>query len=165
VSNNAWEGQIRHEPDTPTGISAAIGAGVVVVAAFLSAAVPPSAGDVRLGVLALALAGFAALTVDPRAVAAVDVLAFLVFDGFLVNQLGELSWHGQADQTRLVILAGAGTAGVAVGAAYRGVRRRRVWRRRSEWVAAQVADAAASRDEQRAHTEAMVWTKEEARRA
>jgi hypothetical protein len=108
VSNNAWEGQIRHEPDTPTGISAAIGAGMLVVAAFLSAALPPSAGDVRLGVLALALAGFAALTVDPRAVAAVGVLAFLVLDGFLVNQLGELSWHGQADQTRLLILAGAG---------------------------------------------------------
>jgi hypothetical protein len=111
------------------------------------------------------LAGFAALTVDPRAVAAVGVLAFLVFDGFLVNQLGELSWHGQADQTRLLILAGAGTAGVAVGTAYRGVRRLRVWRRRSEWVAAQVADAAASRDKQRARAEAMVWTKEEARRA
>ena len=127
------------EPEVPTGINVAVGAAVVVVSAFVSAAVPASAGPARFGVLAAALAGFAALTVDPRAVAAVGVLAFLVFNGFLVNQLGELSWHGSADTLRLSALAAAGVGGLAGGSAYRAVRRLRAWRQESKRAAAEAS--------------------------
>jgi hypothetical protein len=127
----------EHNP--PTGIAVTLGSAVIVASAFVSAAVPASAGAVRLGPVALALAGFAALTINPTAVAAVGGLGFLVFDGFLVNQVGELSWHGPADVRRLMVLAAAGVLGLGAGTAYRAVRRLGAWRRRSAWIAAQVA--------------------------
>jgi hypothetical protein len=126
----------EHNP--PTGIAVALGSAVIVLSAFVSAAVPASAGSVRLGPVAVALAGFAALTVNAAAVAAVGGLGFLVFDGFLVNQVGELSWHGPADVRRLMVLAVAGVLGLGAGTAYRAVRRVNAWRRQSEWIAAQV---------------------------
>src|SRR2546429_604685 len=76
-------GEASREPDTPTGISIGLGCVVVVAAALVAALVPASAGGVRLGVLAVALAGFAAVAVDPSAAAFVTVTGFLVFDGFL----------------------------------------------------------------------------------
>src|SRR5690349_2255382 len=75
----------------PTGFAIAGGSIVVVVAACAAALIPAAAGAVRLGIVAAGLGLFAAVTVDPAAVAAVGVAAFLVFNGFLVNQLGELS--------------------------------------------------------------------------
>lgn len=151
----------EHNP--PTGIAVAMGSAVIVVSAFVSAAVPASVGVVRLGPVAVALAGFAALTVNPTATAAVGGLGFLVFDGFLVNQLGELSWHGPADARRLVVLAVAGVLGIGAGTAYRAVRRVNAWRRRSEWIAAQVAAQVPVRAP--ARVAAKVFEKEEARRA
>lgn len=161
------------ERNPPTGIAIALGAAVIVVSAFVSAAVPESAGAVRIGLVALALAGFAALTVNPTAVAAAGGLGFLVFDGFLVNQLGDLSWHGPADVGRLMVLAAAGVLGIGAGTAYRAVRRMNSWRRRSRWIAAQVAaeeaapasDAAAPTAKWPALNRAVEWKKEEARRA
>jgi hypothetical protein len=73
----------------------------------------------------VALAGFAALAVDLVATAGVTGLAALIFNGFLVNQLGELSWHGVADARRLVVLVVAAAIGFAAGAGYRTVRRAR----------------------------------------
>jgi H+/gluconate symporter-like permease len=153
----------EHNP--PTGIAVALGSAVIVVSAFVSAAVPASVGTVRLGPVAVALAGFAALTVNPAAVAAVGGLGFLVFDGFLVNQLGELSWHGPADVRRLMVLAAAGVLGIGTGTAYRAVRRMRAWRRRSEWIGDQVRDVAQPRDASPLFDGVLEWKKEEARRA
>jgi hypothetical protein len=116
------------ERNGPTGIAVTMGSAVVVVSAFVSAAVPASAGALRLGLVAVSLAGCAALTINPVAVAAVGVLAFLVFDGFLVNQFGELSWQGAADARRLVVLATAGVLGLVAGMAYRAVCCLRAWR-------------------------------------
>ena len=45
---------------------------------------------------------------------AIAGIGFLVFDGFLVNQLGELSWHGWADATRVVTLGAADMISVVV---------------------------------------------------
>jgi hypothetical protein len=73
----------------PVGIVIASGAALVTAAAFVAAAIPATAPAIRLGVLAMALAGYAAWTVDPRAVAAVTGLAALVCNGFL------LAWHGR----------------------------------------------------------------------
>ena len=142
------EGQsgLWHAPPGPspwrnpsTGVAIGLGSAVVVVSAFVSAAVPASDGAARLGVVGAGLAGFAALTINPVAVAAVAGLGFLVFDGFLVNHLGALSWHGAADGTRLMVLAAAGVLGLGAGVAYRAVHRINSWRRRSEWIAARVA--------------------------
>jgi hypothetical protein len=65
------------------------------------------------------------------------VVAFLVFDGFLVNQLGELSWHGAADDQRLFVFILVSISGMLVGVAYRAVREWAVWRRRTRWLAVQ----------------------------
>jgi K+-transporting ATPase KdpF subunit len=100
----------------PTGVAVAVGAVAVVVAAVAAAFVPVSAGGVRLGLMAAALAGFALATVDLRAAAAVTALGYLVFDGFLVNRMGDLTWTGTPDVRRMEILAGAATVGLLVGA-------------------------------------------------
>jgi hypothetical protein len=165
------------ENNPPTGIAVALGSAVIVVAAFVSAAVPASLGVVRLVPVAVPLAGLAALTVNPRVVAAVGGLGFLVFDGFLVNQLGELSWRGAPDVRRLMVLAAAGVLGLGAGTAYRAVHRLGAWRRRSKWVAAQVAaqgtaqgtaqvpDTAAATAKKPALNAELEWKKEEARGA
>jgi MFS family permease len=131
---------------TPVGIAIAGGAVLVVVAAFVSAAIPAAASGVRLGVFAAALAGFAALAVDLVAVAAVTGLAALVFNGFLVNQLGELSWHGAADAGRLAVLGVAAAVGLVAGAGYRAVRRALLWRVRHRQVAQWVAETQVEMD-------------------
>jgi len=112
----------------------------VVVSAFVSAAVPAPDGDVRLGVVALALGMFAALTVNAAAVAGVAVLASLVFDGFLVNQFGVLAWHGAADGRRLGVLGVAALLGFVVGALWRRLRTWRLWYGRSAWLVEQARD-------------------------
>jgi K+-transporting ATPase KdpF subunit len=121
-------GRPEHGPDVPAGISVGVGAVVVVAAAMVAAAIPPSAAGPRLGLPAAALAAFAAVTADWRAAVPVTVLGYLVFDGFLVNRLGELAWHGAPDARRFAVFAGAALAGLAVGAARSaGGLRRREW--------------------------------------
>jgi hypothetical protein len=113
------------EPDAPTGINVGVGSAVVIVAALVAGALPGPDGGLRLGLLACALAGIAVATVDLAAVAFVTVLSCLVFDGFLVNDRGQLSWHGSPDIWRYAVLVGAALAGLAAGAAYRWVVRQR----------------------------------------
>jgi hypothetical protein len=111
--------------DTLVGINVALGSAVVVAAAFVSSIVPASASGVRLVPVALALAGFAAVAVDVTAAAAVTVLAYLVLDGFLVNELGELTWRGAGDVWRFLALVAAAVFGLGIGALHRWVRQRR----------------------------------------
>jgi hypothetical protein len=113
------------EYDTPLGISVGLGSVVAVVAALASAGFPASASGVRLGLFALALAGFAALTVDVTAAAVVTVIGYLVFDGFLVNALGELTWRGAPDVRRFLILVAAAVVGLGVGMLRRWIRQLR----------------------------------------
>ena len=124
-------------PRTPVGINIGVGAVVVVAAALVAAAVPESAPAVRFAVVAVAVGGLAAVTVDQVAVAFVAGLAFLVANGFLVNRLGELSWHGGADIARLGAVVMVSALGLAVGEAYLLLRRFRAWRQWARWLESQ----------------------------
>ena len=91
---SSWAAQA--EDRCPTGITIGIGAAAMVVTAFVAAAFPPAPGP-RLALLVVAVAAFAAVSGDGRAVVAVAVLAWPIGNGFLVNRYGELSWHGRLD--------------------------------------------------------------------
>jgi hypothetical protein len=43
----------------------------------------------------------------------------LVVNGFLIDRLGELSWHGSSDLYRMLLLLVCGAFGLAVGEVYR----------------------------------------------
>jgi hypothetical protein len=145
------------EPEVvPTGFGVAAGSVVVVGSAIVAAAVPAAAGAVRLGLVAACLAVFAAAPVTVTAAAGTAVLAFLVFNGFLVNSLGELSWHGAADGWRLLMLAVVVTTGFAAGRTYRAVNRWLRWRRVTLWITAQARPEAGRDDEEPGNPEALV---------
>ncbi|WP_157546810.1 hypothetical protein [Hamadaea tsunoensis] len=93
--------------EVPGGILVGAGALVIIVAGFVASAIPQSAGNLRYGVLVAAVLGFAALCRRWSVAIAVAGIGFLVFDGFLVNQLGVLSWHGWADAGRIAALGAA----------------------------------------------------------
>lgn len=114
---------------TPTGITLAAGAAAVTAAALIAAALPASQPGWRFALIALTVGGFAAVTMDQRALAGVALLGWLIANGFLVDRLGELSWHGSADVWRMIILVFAAVLGLAAGEAYRQVRDQRIrWR-------------------------------------
>jgi MFS family permease len=95
----------------PPGIAIAIGAVVLIAAALVAAALPPAPGP-RLALLVIVVATFAAGTGDGRAALAVATLAWFIGNGFLINQHGELSWHGRIDTGFVISLL----LGVSVGA-------------------------------------------------
>jgi MFS family permease len=112
----------RRDDRTPIGITIAVGVLVIVVTAMVAAAVPPAYPGWRFGLIAVAVAGFAAVTLDELALAAVAIIAYGVWNGFLEDRFGQLSWHGSEDLWRLLLLVIASAWGLAVGAAYRHVR-------------------------------------------
>ncbi|WP_238014917.1 hypothetical protein KZZ52_33145 [Dactylosporangium sp. AC04546] len=125
--NRTWW-LVRPRFAAPTGLTlAAAAAGVVVVAALCAATTAPSAAVVRLVALALWSAAVGAVG-DLVAAAATAVIAWTVLNGFLVNQRGELTWHGSADAVRLGVLLGAAAA------SWLAVLTRRVLRHRLEIV-------------------------------
>jgi hypothetical protein len=107
---------------TPAGITLAVGAVVIVAAAALAGQIPRAETSWRCGVMALTLGLFAAFTVAPLALTAMVVPTWMITNGFLVNQFGVLSWHGQADLDRLLTLTAAVCVGLAIGAAGRQLR-------------------------------------------
>jgi amino acid transporter len=116
----------RHpNDDTPAGIVIAIGAVTVVAAAGLAGRFPLSDSGLRLAVMAAALGIYAACCVDLIAVVAVIPLAWLVFDGFLLDRFGELVWRGWADVARIGVLVAVALVGFGVGAAGRRAREAR----------------------------------------
>jgi hypothetical protein len=113
----------------PTGITLGAGTVAVIGAALVAAALPASLPGWRFALIALTVGGFAAVTLDQRALAGVALLGWLVTNGFLVDRLGELSWHGSSDIWRMIILVFAATLGLAAGKAYRQIRDLRLrWR-------------------------------------
>jgi hypothetical protein len=60
----------------------------------------------------LAVGGFAALADDVRAGLAAGGLGYLLFDGFLVNRYGELTWTGRTSVWHLAAFALALTLGL-----------------------------------------------------
>jgi hypothetical protein len=97
---------------TPSGINIAAGSAVVTATAALAAAVSPNV-PTRLLVMALAVAVYTVVVADTCASGAVAALAYLLFDGFLVNRHGELTWDGTTSTwylTAFVVAAGPGLA-------------------------------------------------------
>lgn len=78
---------------------------------------------VGLRVAAGAVLVVAAVTLDLVATTGTAAIGFAVFGGFLVDRLGELSWHGAADVWRLTALVVAAAVGLASGEVFRLVRR------------------------------------------
>lgn len=113
---------------TPVGINVAVGAVAIVAAMFIAAVIPAVDAGWRCAVVAAAMGVFAALTVDPLALAALVPSTWLVMNGFLVNRLGNLSWHGASDGYRFLALTVLAGLGLAVGALHR--RRRDL---RAQW--------------------------------
>ena len=103
----------------PQGLLVGIGSQAVVAAGSVAALVPSAHGMVRYGILVVTVFVFAAVTGARSAAIAVGSLGYLVFDGFLINRLGELSWHGSADLVRLVALATAVACGRLVDGRHR----------------------------------------------
>ncbi len=106
-------------PRTPVGINVASGTGMVIAAALVAAPIPSTHSGWRFALVAVAVGLFAAVTLDQLALAGVTLLGWLVVNGFLVDRLGDLSWHGSPDLYRMLLLVVAGAVGLALGEAYR----------------------------------------------
>jgi hypothetical protein len=112
----------------PLGINVAIAAVPTVVAVVIGGAIPSTHAVWRMVPVCVVLVSAVAGTVDALAGAIAGVLAFFLVDGFLVNRLGELSWHGMSDVDRVSALAMCVGCGWAIGVARRALRKRRFWR-------------------------------------
>jgi hypothetical protein len=112
----------------PREFAVALGAVAVVAAGFFAVLIPASDAGWRFGVIAVTVGLFAAVTLDQLALAAVTILGFLVFNGFLTDQFGQLAWHGSVDLWRLSLLVVAAAWGLAVGEAYRWIASKRATR-------------------------------------
>jgi hypothetical protein len=108
----------------PTGFAIGLGAVLMVVAGLIAAAVPGSQPAWRFAVIAVAVGVFA-LGLDLRALAGVALIGFLISNGFLEDEFGDLTWHGYGDLWRVVVLVMAGACGWAVGTGFRHVRKLR----------------------------------------
>jgi hypothetical protein len=118
----------RHRPAvaadtdrTPVGIAVGVGATAMVLAAIVAAMISPAHPGVRFGVLAAVVVLFAAVSLDRAALAVVALIGALLYNGFLENSAGNLSWHTD-DLWRLMLLVTVGAVGLAIGEGYRFVR-------------------------------------------
>lgn len=128
IDMRARQGRVQ-EVETPTGIRVGVGAVDVVIAGLVAAAIPAAYPGGRFAVLAAMVGLFAAVTCDEMALAFVAIIAFAVFDGFLENRFGQLSWHGSSDLWRLLLLVITAGCGLAIGEGYRHATELRVcWR-------------------------------------
>jgi hypothetical protein len=134
---------------TPTVISIGVGSVAVVAAALLAALMPAAYTGWRFAMVALAVGVFAVLTRDSWAVAAVAASGWLVVNGFLVNRMGELSWHGSPDLLRLMALVSTAAIGGSIGEGVYGLRE---WRAR--WRAGALAQALARENEEKERRDA-----------
>jgi hypothetical protein len=105
----------------PAGVIVGIGFAAVVAGCLVAALVtPPQATTGRLVVLSSVVAGFGVAVQNASAALVTAALSWPFYLGFLVDQHGELSWHGPVDLMRLAVLLGAALAGTFLG----GVRQR-----------------------------------------
>jgi hypothetical protein len=102
----------------PAGIHLGIGTAAVIVVAFGVAAFTDAGSVQRVLVMALALFTGAALVPDWRYSLALGVIAYLLYDGFLVNRYGELSWRGEQSLWDILIFM----VGYALGLGQRRIR-------------------------------------------
>jgi hypothetical protein len=112
---------------TPVGINVAVGAVAITMGSFVASRIPAGDPQARCVAIAVVLGAFATATNDWRPVAVLILPTWMVMNGFLVNQLGALSWHGSADLDRILALALAGCVGLSMAAVHR--RRRELQER------------------------------------
>ncbi|WP_344617410.1 hypothetical protein [Dactylosporangium salmoneum] len=119
----------------PTGITLAGGAAAVVATAVVTAAVfaPPEL-VARLVAMAACVAAVGAFGGNLTAALATGSIAWTVLNGFLVNRLGVLTWHGAADAVRLGVLLGAATGGWLTAWSRQRLRHRRDVVRMRVWL-------------------------------
>jgi hypothetical protein len=104
---------------TPIGVSVALGASSVIVAALVAASIPSGFAALRFGVIAATVFGYAAVSRVPRAVGVVALIGLLISNGFLEDHFGQLVWHGSADIWRALLLVVFGALGSVAGEGYR----------------------------------------------
>lgn len=104
---------------TPFGIDLAFGAVAMVAAVAVAAPFPGI--PARLAVVSLAVGVFTALVDDARAGAPIAVLGYLLFNGFLVNRFGDLTWSGTTSGWQVAAFAAA----VGLGLGWQWLRRAR----------------------------------------
>lgn len=109
VGQRAGRGRIPFE------FGLAVGSLTMIVAALIDSAAfsPDHTGD-RLALMAAAVAVFCAVA-GWRSGLPVAAVGYLIFDGFLANRYGNLTWDHQAGPRALGVLALAATVGVVVG--------------------------------------------------
>jgi hypothetical protein len=99
---------------TPFEFGLAAGSLTVIVAALIdSAAFAPGDGGDRLAVMAAAVAVFCAIA-GWQSGLAVAAVGYLIFDGFLANRYGELTWDHKAGFHAVSMIALAAALGVVV---------------------------------------------------
>jgi hypothetical protein len=108
----------RPQTVTPPGIAVGFVAAGMVEAGVVAAMIPSANQGWRFGVMAFAVFAFAAISLDQRALAGVAVVGFLIFNGFLEDRLGQLSWH-RDDLWRILLLVMVAAWGLAVGEGWR----------------------------------------------
>ncbi|MEV6923279.1 hypothetical protein AB0M46_02035 [Dactylosporangium sp. NPDC051485] len=119
----------------PTGMTLAGGAAAVVATAAVTAAVfAPPEQVARLVAMAACVAGAGVLGGNLPAALATGSIAWTVLNGFLVNRLGVLTWHGSADAVRLGVLLAAATTGWLAAWARPALRQRRDVVRMRVWL-------------------------------
>lgn len=118
----------------PTGITFAAGSAAVVAAAVAAASLTaPSALVGRLVAMAVCVAAVGTFG-DLVAALATAAIAWTVLNGFLVDRLGVLAWHGAADAVRLGVLLGVAAAGWLGALSYRVARLCRDMARMRAWL-------------------------------
>ena len=96
----------------------AIAVAVVVVASLITPA-GTAAVAARLGVLAVALAAFAASAVRPAVVAATTAVVVVLFETIATGRHGNVVWPDRADLVGVGVLVGAAVLGLTLTAAGR----------------------------------------------
>ena len=109
----------RADPEsTPLGINLILGTAVMTFAC-LSIGAATSAETTRLAAVAVAL-GCCAVAVDEVVpVLLLLPVAYLFFDGFLLNSMGHLTWDGRRTVAQILVLGCAVAAGLLVKLAAR----------------------------------------------
>jgi hypothetical protein len=121
-SRGHWRAPAAPESETPFGIMVAIGAVAMVAAGIVAAMIPTAYPGWRFGVIAFVVFLFAAVALNQLELALVAVIGALIFNGFLEDRLGQLTWHGSDDLWRLLLLVMVGALGLAVGEGCRFIR-------------------------------------------
>ena len=98
-----------------TEVLLAAGFMAVVAGCCAAALLPPQLTAQRVAALAVVVGGFAAVAGDVVAALATAGMAWLFCNGFLIDRLGVLRWHGRVDLVRLDILCVVALVGTGLG--------------------------------------------------